>query len=280
MKNLLILPNAIGDIILSSELIKYCAAKQWVILVKQDFFRWVNTYLNVESSFRLTHFLDVENDYKLVIDLCGQDDTISHLQRVRFIGRLIGCYSHHIYDLKLNFKDLASNSSVFHYYEFLQKKMFGVIPLSSYPSNPIFSEKEYDLMIYPFSGNKNKDWDIDNFISVYKYFKRKGKVVKFLNPIPCDRNIESIDASDVVKTSDWNDSTEQILKSHILLTNDSSIGHIGAFLGVYTIALFILNDPKLWFPYPNNVGFAMNNAKNIKDDVIINILQDHIIEIN
>ena len=47
MKNLIILPNAIGDIILSSELIKNCNYSGWVILVKEDFYKWVKSFYTI-----------------------------------------------------------------------------------------------------------------------------------------------------------------------------------------------------------------------------------------
>ena len=68
---------------------------------------------------------------------------------------------------------------------------------------------------------------------------------------------------DILRTNNWNDSTNEILKSNILLTNDSSISHIiESFLGIYTISIFIKYNPKLWFPY---IGIPIIDKKKTTD---------------
>lgn len=273
MKNLIILPNAIGDIILSSELIKYCNYSGWVILVKEDFYKWVEKFLNNRYLSNITHYLNISDSYNIIIDLCGQDETINYLKKVRSINNLIGCFNNNIYDLKIDFTEIVSKSSVFLYYLNLQEKIFGLIPDVSYPSNHILSKKEYDVLIYPFSGNKEKDWNMNNFLLVYEYLKEKNLKVKFLNPIPCNRDIENVSINDILITNDWNDSTNEILKSNILLTNDSSISHIGAFLGIFTISIFIKFNPQLWFPYPKNIGIPIIDKKNNRLEYVIQKLE-------
>lgn len=275
MKNMIILPNAIGDIILSSELIKNCNYSGWVILVKEDFYSWVEKFLCFKYLSNITHYLNISDSYNIIIDLCGQDETIDSLKKVRSINSLIGCYNNNIYDKKIDFTEIVSKSSVFVFYLNLQKKIFGLNPNVTYPSNQILSKKEYDVLIYPFSGNKEKDWNLNNFLLVYKYLIEKNLKVKFLNPIPCNRNIESVSMNDILRTNDWNDSTNEILKSNILLTNDSSISHIGAFLGVYTISIFIKFNPKLWFPYPKSIGIPILDKKNNRFEYVIQKIEQY-----
>ena len=279
MKNLIILPNAIGDIILSSELIKYCDYSGWIIQVKEDFFQWVEKFLLNKNSSNITNYLNIYNSYNIILDLCGQDDTINILKKVKSIDSLIGCFNNNIYDLKIDFSEIVSKSSVFFYYLHLQKKIFGHTPDVLYPSNHILTKKAYDVLIYPFSGNKQKDWHIDNFILVYKYLKQNKLRVKFLIPIPCQRDIEKVSSIDILRTEDWNDSTNEILRSNILLTNDSSISHIGAFLGVFTISVFIKFNPNLWFPYPNSIGISVIDKKNTKFEYVIQKIEQYFVNL-
>ena len=116
MKNMIILPNAIGDIILSSELIKNCNYSGWVILVKEDFYSWVEKFLCFKYLSNITHYLDISDSYNIIIDLCGQDETIDSLKKVRSINSLIGCYNNNIYDKKIDFTEIVSKSSVFVFY--------------------------------------------------------------------------------------------------------------------------------------------------------------------
>jgi hypothetical protein len=275
IKNLIILPNAIGDIILSSELIKNCNYSGWVILVKKDFYGWVKKFLHNKYLSNITNSLNISDSYNIIIDLCGQDETIDNLKKVRSVNCLIGCYNNNIYDEKIDFIESVSKSSVFLYYLNLQEKIFGLIPDVSYPSNHILSKKEYDVLIYPFSGNKEKDWNMNNFLLVYEYLKEKNLKVKFLNPTPCNRDIENVSMNDILRTYDWNDSTNEILKSNILLTNDSSISHIGAFLGIFTISIFIKFNPKLWFPYPKSIGIPIIDKKNNRFEYVIQKIEQY-----
>lgn len=275
MKNLIILPNAIGDIILSSELIKNCNYSGWVILVKEDFYKWVKKFLHNKYLSNITNYLNISDSYNIIIDLCGQDETIDNLKKVRSVNSLIGCFNNNIYDEKIDFIESVSKSSVFVFYLNLQKKIFGLIPDVSYPSNHILYKKEYDVLIYPFSGNKEKDWNMNNFRLVYEYLREKNLKVKFLNPIPCNRNIESVSMNDILRTNNWNDSTNEILKSNILLTNDSSISHIGAFLGIYTISIFIKYNPMLWFPYPKSIGIPIIDKKNNRFEYVIQKIEQY-----
>ena len=82
MKNLIILPNPIGDIILSSELIKNCNYSGWVILVKEDFYKWVKKFLYNKYLSNITNYLNISDSYNIIIDLCGQDETIDNLKKL------------------------------------------------------------------------------------------------------------------------------------------------------------------------------------------------------
>ena len=174
------------------------------------------------------------------------------LKSAQSIQYKIGFYNNSFYDHVIKFPDIVSKSSVFETYAFIQEKVFCTRPYLSFPEQTIkLPEKTYDLVIYPFSGNKEKNWNMDNFKKIYNHFKSKNKRVKFLNPIPCGETITGVDSGDVIETKEWIESTYQISRSKLLLANDSSIAHIGAYVGVFTISIFLKFNWEMWFPYPH-----------------------------
>lgn len=275
-KNLLITPNAIGDIILSSEFIREADKESWDIIVCADFYNWVDIYLSKPRSKNFKTHINTEINFNIVIDMCGQEETLLKLNKIKSVNCLIGFYQNDIYDLIIDFSKEVQNSSVFNFYSNLQKRIFGKLPKTFYPSySKYFTEKtKIDLLIYPFSGSEDKNWSLDNFIKIYAFFKSKNFEVKFLNPTNCQRDIKKIDPKHIIKTYDWSESACLIKKSNILLANDSSISHIGAYLGIYTISLFTKYSARLWFPYPDSIGKPIKLSKNNNLHVVKNVVQE------
>lgn len=266
MKNLLITTNAIGDIILSSELIIEAIANDWIVVIGDNFQTWTSTYLGLEIN-RLRSSIDVNANYDIVLDFCGQDKTIARLKNMASVQQKIGMYPNPIYDSIYDFAKIATRTSVFEFYGLLQNAFFNSYSKNAFPIVSSLSSKKndrdikLDLLIYPFSGRAEKNWDMQNFISVYEHFKSDGKIVKFLNPIPCNEKMSFIENDDVISTSDWVESTDVIKGARILLANDSSIAHIGSFIGVYTLSLFLKFDPRIWYPYAENMGLGISVSK-------------------
>lgn len=266
MKNLLIATNAIGDIILSSELIIEAIANDWIVVIEDDFQTWTSTYLGLEIN-RLRSAIDVNADYGIVLDFCGQDKTIARLKNMASVQQKIGMYPNPVYDSVYDFAKIVTRTSVFEFYGLLQNAFFNSYSKNAFPIVSSLSSKkndrhiELDLLIYPFSGRAEKNWDMQNFISVYEHFKSDGKIVKFLNPIPCNEKMSFIEKDDVISTSDWVESTDVIKGARVLLANDSSIAHIGSFIGVYTLSLFLKFDPRIWYPYVENMGLGISVSK-------------------
>ena len=263
MKNLLTAPNAIGDLILASELLKKAHEKGWLIYISKDFSSWSKEFIFKRKSNNVVFEIDPNLNYGIILDFCGQDDTIEQLRSTNSIKKKIGFYNNTFYDQIIKIPELALRSSVFETYAIVQEKVFCTRPYLSFPEQTIkLPEKTYDLVIYPFSGNKEKNWNMDNFKKIYNYFKSRNKKVKFLNPIPCCETITGVDSGDVIETKDWIESTNQISRSKLLLANDSSIAHIGAYVGVFTISLFLKYNSEMWFPYPPQKGVAISKENN------------------
>ena len=263
MNNLLTAPNAIGDIILASEIIKEANSIGWLIYMNKDFSDWTNEFIFNRQSNNIVSGIAPDLNYGIILDFCGQENTIEQLRSVQSIQKKIGFYNNSFYDQIIIFPKLALKSSVFETYAIVQEKVFCTRPSLSFPEQIIkLPEKTYDLVIYPFSGNKEKNWNMDNFKKIYNYLKSKNKTVKFLNPIPCGETIIEVENDDVIETKDWIESTNQISRSKLLLANDSSIAHIGAYVGVFTISLFLKYNSEMWFPYPPQKGVAISKENN------------------
>tara|TARA_Y100000992_G_scaffold125655_1_gene82415 strand:+ start:856 stop:1701 length:846 start_codon:yes stop_codon:yes gene_type:complete len=263
LNNLLTAPNAIGDIILASEIIKEANSREWLIYMNKDFSGWTNEFIFNRQSNNIVSGIASDLNYGIILDFCGQDDTIEQLRSAKSIKKKIGFYNNPFYDQIIKIPDLALRSSVFETYAMVQEKVFCTRPYLSFPEQTIkLPEKTYDLLIYPFSGNKEKNWNIDNFKKIYNYFKSKNKTVKFLNPLPCGETIIGVESDDVIETKDWIESTEQISRSKLLLANDSSIAHIGAYVGVFTISIFLKFNWEMWFPYPPHKGTTISKVNN------------------
>ena len=74
--------------------------------------------------------------------------------------------------------------------------------------------------------------------------------------------ITGVDSGDVIETKEWIESTYQISRSKLLLANDSSIAHIGAYVGVFTISIFLKFNWEMWFPYPPHKGVVISKKNN------------------
>ena len=263
MNNLLTAPNAIGDIILASEIIKEANSRGWFIYMNKDFSGWTNEFVFIRQSNNIVSGITPDLNYDIILDFCGQENTIEQLRSVQSINKKIGFYNNPFYNQIIKFSKLALKSSVFETYAMAQEKVFCTRPSLSFPEQIIkLPEKAYDLVIYPFSGNKEKNWNMDNFKKIYNYFKSKNKTVKFLNPLPCGETIIGVESDDVIETKDWIESTEHISRSKLLLANDSSIAHIGAYVGVFTISIFLKFNCEMWFPYPPHKGIAISKVNN------------------
>lgn len=275
-KNLLITPNAIGDIILSSDLIKEAESNSWDIIIKKDFYPWVSSYLFKNKAINLHQKIEEKREYNIVVDMCGQDEILLKFNNLKSINHLIGFYHNGVYDTVVDFSAEAKNSSVFKFYLNFQKHLFGKSPRAIFPKCWSNFEKpiDIDLLIYPFSGSNDKNWSLSNFKKIYDFFSSEGYIVKFLNPKKCKKNINHVDPVDIIATNDWIDSSDIIQKSRLLLTNDSSISHIGAFLGTYTISLFLKFNPSLWFPYSDSIGKAIELTKTNKFHIVKKVVKN------
>jgi ADP-heptose:LPS heptosyltransferase len=263
LKNLLIAPNAVGDIILASELLKKANEKGWLIFILEDFSNWAKDFVFKRKTHNIVTEINSNLKYGVVLDCCGQLNTIKRLKSAYSIQYKIGFYSDPFYDQIINFKELALKSSVFKTYTIVQEQLFCNGSTNQFPQENIdFLEKLYDIVIYPFSGKNEKNWNLDNFKKIYKYFKSRNKTVKFLNPIPCGKTITGVESDDVIVTKDWSESTHQISRSKLLLANDSSIAHIGAYVGVFTLSIFLKYNSEMWFPYPSHKGVAISKENN------------------
>lgn len=260
MRNLLIAANAIGDIILSSELIKNAEHRNWLVYVHPNHYEWVKKYILKEDSCNLVSNLNLEIDYDIIVDACGQDSVLCDLKKVNK-KKSIGFFFHTFYDEVIDFSTKCSVNPVYDFYKTINYTLF---TKSNYSDYPAFSKKtdytkKFDVVIYPFSGNPKKNWPISFFTKTYVLLKENGFDVKFLNPIPCGIEIENVASYDILTPKDWIESSSVIKSSRLFLANDSSLAHISAFLGIFTVAIFNKFNSKIWFPYPKNIGVAIDN---------------------
>ncbi|MBI2357812.1 MAG: glycosyltransferase family 9 protein [Deltaproteobacteria bacterium] len=120
------------------------------------------------------------------------------------------------------------------------------------------------LGLAPGSGSKEKNWPIEFFTAVARWWREniRGQVLAFLGPaetaIP---EAESLYRSALVVRNESLGKVAALLsRCDLYLGNDSGLTHLAAALGIATVALFGPSDPILWAPQGRRVIVAKQNV--------------------
>lgn len=155
--------------------------------------------------------------------------------------------------------------------------------LESFPEIQLAKElvakyKKYQefIVINPFTSRKDKDWNLDNFVSLAKLLRDTGHQVIFL----AEKNKEADLADYLVESKEYLlfskeelfDYVSVIKNAKLLIAPDSASIHIAVAVGTKSIALYGLEDPLVWHPYDADEHVYIRKSYNVNDIQIVDVL--------
>jgi ADP-heptose:LPS heptosyltransferase len=123
---------------------------------------------------------------------------------------------------------------------------------------PAAARKTVDGPVYlhPGSGSPRKNWDLDGFLAVSVALRARGVPTKFLLG-PAETALKAAvrdRGEDVAAPENLVALAKRLEGAAGLIGNDSGVGHLAAFLGVPTVAIFGPSDPVRWRPLGSRVA--------------------------
>ena len=114
--------------------------------------------------------------------------------------------------------------------------------------NPVYDAAH--ILLHPGSGSPRKNWPLKNFFQLADMLYKKGQQTTFLCGPAEQKMIPDIERSGhaLYTGDDLVDFAMLLEQSGGCIGNDSGIGHLSAYLGVPTVALFGPTDPDQWRP--------------------------------
>jgi glycosyl transferase family 9 (putative heptosyltransferase) len=128
-----------------------------------------------------------------------------------------------------------------------------------------------DVIIQPGSGGRQKNWPLENFLSLADALKRQGRNVAWsLGPaeehISLPAVVAAIPEGSLVQLG------RALSKAALFIGNDSGTTHLAAAVGCRTVAIFGQTDPKVWAPRGGNVSVVQREPWPAVNDVLAAIL--------
>jgi ADP-heptose:LPS heptosyltransferase len=126
------------------------------------------------------------------------------------------------------------------------------------------------VLIHPGSGSTKKNWKRGDYISLYESMKPQ-QCEFLLGPVEQEQNLQW--PGSPIKPESSTVLAGVLRSARALISNDSGVAHLGAFLGVPTIALFRATDPEVWAPKGRRVkvfsgpGFPLSDILNAIDRI-------------
>lgn len=117
-----------------------------------------------------------------------------------------------------------------------------------------------DVVIHPGSGSREKCWPVAKFLELIDRFKRARRDVRvILGEVELARfsadEIRSFEqVATVRKPANYLQLFNELRSAAELVANDSGPAHLGAIVGVPTLALFGPTDPVVWKPLGPHVS--------------------------
>jgi ADP-heptose:LPS heptosyltransferase len=112
-----------------------------------------------------------------------------------------------------------------------------------------------DVVIHPGSGSKKKCWPLKRFVELIERLKRSRREVRvLLGEVELERfadvEIKSLESLAAVRRpASYLELYNELRSAAELIANDSGPAHLGAIVGVPTLALFgPASDPAVWKP--------------------------------
>jgi ADP-heptose:LPS heptosyltransferase len=204
-----------------------------------------------------------KNSYKMVVDLTG---SITSVYVLCFLKS----------KLKLGFTDEYFYNA-YHKYLFkkeqapLSKMYFDVIKLldvnadiNNYTNNISVAPKTVKIVINPFAGWKAKEWELENFIYIYKKLSNNFEVCFILDKFSLnDKIIEKLGTNKIkyIISDNLEDLISKLKNFTVYVGNDSGPMHIAAYLGLSTFTIYGPTNPIFHQPIGKNHDYVVNIEK-------------------
>ncbi len=266
MKKIIFKPGALGDTILTFDLLKNLQEYNYEITFVGN-----REYISLIPYFRLGNSMAF--DHLIFLPLfCNFPKSDS--RKIQFLKDFLNTFEKIIW-ISLKKGEIFNNLK----YLVEEKKL---IYIQSYPNYPIsiriFLAKEIlkqlnlnikyknfvlyfqinnnNILIHPGAGSKIKRWELDNFKELIKLFIKKNYYITLIEG-PAEPSIienfynffkEKIQYKKINTPFEF---IEEIKKNSFYIGNDSGLTHLASFLGIRGIAIFGTTDPRIWNPNPN-----------------------------
>ena len=101
------------------------------------------------------------------------------------------------------------------------------------------------MLIHPGSGGKGKNFQPECFFNLYE-FLGPSRADFLLGPVEIEQGLSW--PGNPVKPENLVGLAEVLKKAGLLISHDSGVAHLAAWMGVPTLALFKAGDPAVWAP--------------------------------
>jgi len=160
---------------------------------------------------------------------------------------------------------------------FLVKKYFPDIPdiKLEIEDNKLKNKKNIErIFIFPFSGFKPKDYPLENYYNLAKFFKEKYNISPEFYVVPSDRKkLSNIEKEFSVKSKSLVDLAEKFKETDLVICSDSGPGHLAAKFGANVAVLYSTTNPQKYKPIGNGkiitIKASNSNIKNISVEEIL-----------
>ena len=164
---------------------------------------------------------------------------------------------------------------------FLIKKYFPDIPdvKLEIEDNKLKNKKDIErIFIFPFSGFKPKDYPLENYYNLAKFFKEKYNISPEFYVVPSDRKkLSNIEKEFSVKSKNLVDLANMFKKTDLVICSDSGPGHLAAKFGANVIVLYSITNPQKYKPIGNGkiitIKSTTKNTNDINFEEIINLIE-------
>ncbi|MCX6159465.1 MAG: glycosyltransferase family 9 protein [Ignavibacteriae bacterium] len=109
------------------------------------------------------------------------------------------------------------------------------------------------ITISPYSSNKIKDWNVDNYLKLINEIGKEYKVYIICSPSQRSRAVKDFrNATNLtIRDCKLSDVVDLIINSKLFIGNDSGLTHLATKLGVQTVAIIGGGMYGRYFPLPN-----------------------------
>jgi len=112
--------------------------------------------------------------------------------------------------------------------------------------------REFDVIIHPGSGGKDKNWPPSCFENLAKMLRTCGRRVHWCLG-PAEEHISLPEGTETLSKASLTMLARYLASARAYVGNDSGITHLAAACGLKTVALFGPTDPAVWAPKGPNV---------------------------